>query len=320
MSGGLSGGQSAALASGQVWLATGNDLGRSLRTPASFNGIVGLRPTAGLVPRAKRLHTSDLLWVEGPLGRCVEDVALMLSAGAGHMPDDPLSFEGDVTVFTKALLDGANPRRIAVSRDLGEVAMEPEIANICEHSMQTLKGMGTEITGDIPDFKGVMEGFQTLRALLLAVMMQPILEQHRDQISPDIIDNIQRGLKLNVHDIIKAEQIRASIYHAMMSFFESHDFLICPAASVAPFPVENRFVTEINGRPCTTYIDWFSITFLITMTTCPTVSIPCGFTQSGLPVGIQIVGKPRGEALLLSFARQFEESLGIYQCLPIQPQ
>ena len=110
--GGSSGGSSAALASGQVWLATGNDLGGILRTPAYFNGIVGLRPTPGLVPRAKRLNTSDLLWVEGPLGRCIEDVALMLSAGAGHMPDDPLSFKGDVTVFTRALLDRANPRRI----------------------------------------------------------------------------------------------------------------------------------------------------------------------------------------------------------------
>mgnify|MGYP001277838436 CR=1 FL=1 len=108
------------------------------------------------------------------LERCVEDVALMLSAAAGHAPDDPLSFEGDVTVFTKALLDKANPQRIAFSRDLGEVAMEPEIANICERSLQTLKGTRTEITGDIPDLKGVMEGFQTMRALLLAVMMQPI--------------------------------------------------------------------------------------------------------------------------------------------------
>ena len=129
--------------------------------------------------------------------------------------------------------------------------------------MQPLKGIGTEITSNIPDKKGIMEGFQTLCALLLAVMMQPILEQHHNQIFPDIIDNIERGLKLNVQDIIKAEQIRASIYHAMMSFFERHDFLICPAASVAPFPVEKRFVTEINEQPFTTHIDWFSITFLI---------------------------------------------------------
>ena len=317
--GGSSGGSSAALASGQVWLATGNDLGGSLRTPASFNGIVGLRPTPGLVPRAKRLHASDLLWVEGPMGRCVEDVALMLCAGAGHMPDDPLSFEGDGVLLSELLLKTTLPQRVAFSKDLGEVAIEPEIARICESSLQKLSAMGTEITGDIPDFRGVMEGFQTLRALLLAVMMQPIIEEHRDLIAPEIIDNIERGFKLDVHDIIKAEQIRAGIFHAMMTFFETHDFLICPAASVAPFPVEDRYVKEINGQTCKTYIDWFSITFLITMTACPTVCIPCGFTQSGLPVGIQIVGKPRGEAQLLSFARQFEESLGIYTRLPVQP-
>ncbi len=243
---GSSGGSSAALASGQVWLATGNNLGGSLRTPASFNGIVGLRPTPPLVPRGKRLHTADLLWVEGPLGRCVEDFALMLSAGAGHIHDDPLSYEGDVTAFTKVLLRQPSPRRIAFSRDLGQVAMEPKIAHICESSMQKFSGLRTEITNDISDFSGVMEGFQTLRALLLAVMMQPIWEQLRDQISPDIISNIERGFNLSVQDVIKAEQIRAGIYNAMMTFFETHNFLICPTASVAPFPIEKRFIGEIN--------------------------------------------------------------------------
>ncbi len=216
----------------------------------------------------------------------MEDVALMLYAGAGHVPDDPLYYEGDVTAFKRMLLKHSTPRRIAFSRDLSKVAMEPEIAFICESSLQRLSGMGIEITGDIPNFDGVMEGFQSLHALLLAVMLQPILEQHRDQISPDIIGNIECSLKFGVRDIIKAEQTRASIYHAMMIFFETHDLLICPAVSVAPFPIEERYVTEINGQHCSTCIDWFAITFLITMTTCPTVSIPCGFTQSGLPLGI----------------------------------
>lgn len=317
--GGSSGGSAAALASGLVWLATGNDLGGSLRTPAAFNGVVGLRPGPGRVPRGTRLPAMDTLWVEGPMARCVEDLALMLDAGVGYQADDPLSFDQSHISFVDHLTEGDAPARVAFSPDLGIVPMAPEVAHICGAAMGHFTGMGVEVTTDAPDFTGVLEAFQSLRAVLFATLMAPILEQNRARIAPEIIGNIERGLKIDPAQIFAAERVRIALYQKMLTFFESHDFLICPAASIPPFPVEQRFVTEIDGKPCATYIDWFAITFALTMTACPVVSVPCGFTATGLPVGVQIVGKPRGEAALLRAARQFEQSLGLAKQLPINP-
>ena len=318
--GGSSGGSAAAVASGSVWLATGNDLGGSLRTPASFNGIVGLRPGPGRVPRGARLPAFDVLWVEGPMARCVSDVALMLDAGAGHAIDDPLSFDDHGDSFLGALQGDELPKRVAFSADLAIVPMAREIADICKSAAERVRDLGAEITDQIPDFTGALEGFQALRAALFATMMGPILADHRNQISPDIVGNIERGLNITPNEVFEAERIRSQLYHRMVTFFQSHDLLICPAASVPPFPVEQRYVEEIDGRPCETYIDWFSITFALTMTSCPVVSLPCGFTAEGLPVGIQIVGKPRGEAMLLRAAHRLEKIYGVAEQLPIDPR
>jgi amidase len=318
--GGSSGGSSAALASGSVWLATGNDLGGSLRTPAAFNGIVGLRPSPGRVPRGMRLPALDTLWVEGPMARNVDDLALMLDASVGHQIDDPLSFDHAGPSFSAALHDRGMPKRVAFSPDLGVVSMEKEIAHICGGATSVFADLGADVTEDIPDFSGVLEAFQTLRAVLFATMMEPVLLHHRERIAPEIIENIERGLKIAPPQIFQAERVRIELYKRVISFFETHDFLLCPAASIAPFPVEQRYVREIDGKPCETYIDWFSITFALTVTACPTISIPCGFTSDGLPVGIQIMGKPRGEAELLRVAKRFEHAVGISKQLPITPR
>lgn len=318
--GGSSGGSAAALASGSVWLATGNDLGGSLRTPASFNGVVGLRPGPGRVPRGSRLPAFDTLWVEGPMARCVRDVALMLDAGAGQEIDDPLSFDDPQTSFQGALEGSGLPKRVAFSPDLGIVPMAREVADICRKAANQCRSLGAEVTEEIPDFTGVLGGFQTLRAVLFATLMGPVLAQHRERIAPEIIGNIERGLEITPDEIFAAERIRIELYHCMVSFFQSHDLLICPAASIPPFPVEQRYVEEIDGQPCETYIDWFAITFALTMTACPVVSLPCGFTAEGLPVGMQIVGKPRGEAALLRAAHRLEELLGMARLLPIEPR
>jgi len=318
--GGSSGGSGAALASGLVWLATGNDLGGSLRTPAAFNGVVGLRPSPGRVPRGTRLPSMDTLWVEGPMARNVDDLALMLDAGVGHQIDDPLSFEHSGSSFVDILKGTDIPKRVAFSPDLSIVSMEKEIAEVCGGATKVFVDIGTEVTDEIPDFTGVLEAFQTLRAVLFATMMEPILQQHRDKIAPEIIGNIERGLNITPPQIFEAERIRIELFKKILDFFETHDFLICPAASIAPFPVDQRYVTEIDGKPCETYIDWFSITFALTMTACPTISVPCGFTSKGLPVGVQIMGKPRGEAALLLVAKRFEQAIGISAKLPITPQ
>lgn len=318
--GGSSGGSAAAVASGLVWLATGNDLGGSLRTPASFNGIVGLRPGPGRVPRGARLPAFDTLWVEGPMARCVSDIALMLDAGSGHDIGDPLSFDDSGTLFLGELQRDGLPARVAFSPDLGIVPMAREIAGVCKSATDRFGDLGAEVTGDVPDFTGVLESFQTLRAVLFATMMGPVLAAHRDQIAPEIVGNIERGLAITPDEVFEAERIRWQLYHRMVAFFQHHDVLICPAASIPPFPVEQRFVEEIDGQPCGTYIDWFAITFALTMTSCPVLCLPCGFTADGMPVGIQLVGKPRGEALLLRAAYHLESILGIAHQLPIDPQ
>ena len=318
--GGSSGGSGAALASGLVWLATGNDLGGSLRTPAAFNGVVGLRPSPGRVPRGTRLPSMDTLWVEGPMARNVDDLALMLDAGVGHQIDDPLSFEHSGSSFVDILKGTDIPKRVAFSPDLSIVSMEKEIAEVCGAATKVFGDIGAEVTDEIPDFTGVLEAFQTLRAVLFATMMEPIMQQHRDKIAPEIVGNIERGLNITPPQIFEAERIRIELFKKILDFFETHDFLICPAASIAPFPVDQRYVTEIDGKPCETYIDWFSITFALTMTACPTISVPCGFTSEGLPVGVQIMGKPRGEAALLLVAKRFEQAIGISAKLPITPQ
>lgn len=317
--GGSSGGSAAALASGQTWLATGNDLGGSLRTPAGFNGVVGLRPGPGVVPRGARLQAFDTLWVEGPMARNVSDIALMLDAGAGHAPDDPLSFDPSGS-FVSALETTELPARVAFSPDLGVVPMSREIANVAAAAHQRLTSAGVEVTDDVPDFAGALDAFQTLRAVLLGTMMGDLLEEHRDRIADDIIGNVERGFQVTPEMLFAAERVRWTLYHRMIAFFETHDLLICPSASIPAFPVEQRYVGEIDGKACETYIDWFAITFALTMTSCPVVSLPCGFTPDGMPVGLQIVGKPRGEAALLRAAHCIEQLFGIAATLPINPR
>jgi amidase len=318
--GGSSGGSAAALAAGMVWLATGNDLGGSLRTPAGFNGVVGLRPGPGRVPRGKRLQAFDSLWVEGPMARNVADIALMLDAGCGFHPGDPLSFDAPAAPFTAQLHCEPKQLRVAFSRDLGIVPMEPEIADICQAATARLAVLGADVTTEIPDFSGALDSFQTLRAVLVATMMGELYEQHRDAIAPEIIGNIERGLNISASEVFAAERYRWQLYGQLEQFFLHHDLLICPAASIEPFPIEQRYVEVIDGKACETYIDWFAITFALSLTGCPVLSLPCGHTANGLPVGIQIMGKPRGEAQLLAAAAALEAELGLANRLPIDPQ
>ena len=317
--GGSSGGSAAALASGMVWLATGNDLGGSLRTPAAFNGVVGMRPGPGVVARGKRLQAFDSLWVEGPMGRCVEDVALMLDAQSGYNKEDPFSFSGSVKTYSEATKDPGKAKKVAFSRDLGVVRVSNQIAEITEKSVLKLKDIRIEVTDEVPDFSNVLEAFQTLRAVLLGTMMGPLLEEHRDRISPEIVGNIEKGFAITPKALFEAERTRWKLYHEMMRFFETHDYLICPAASIPPFPVEQRYVEEIDGFPCKTYIDWFAITFAVTMTSCPVISLPCGLTEERLPVGIQIIGRPRLERELIRDTLRMENLFGMRDLLPIDP-
>src|SRR5690625_4656006 len=305
--GGSSGGSAAALASGQVWLATGNDLGGSLRIPASYCGIVGLRPSVGRVPRPVSNMPYDALWVEGPMGRCVADVALMLDAQAYQDARDPLSYPAPSQPYNQTITTGAAPRRIGVSAELGIGRVDPEVARLCEQATHKFADLGARVEAASPDFSGALEAFQTLRANLVAAVRGPLLDEHRALLCPAIIWNVVQGLAQSGSDMARAERLRAQLFQRVMAFFENHDLLACPVVAVPPFPVEQRYPTEIDGQALDSYIDWMYLTFVLTLTGCPAISVPVGLTQDGRPVGLQLMGKPRGEAALLAAAYQLEQ-------------
>ncbi|MGH7100906.1 MAG: amidase [Acetobacteraceae bacterium] len=317
--GGSSGGAAAALAAGEVWLANGSCLGGSLRIPASFCGVVGLRPSPGRVPRGRDLPAFDDLWVEGPMARDVADLALFLDAQSVPSARDPLSRSAPAVSFVEALGKAHAPKRVGFSADLGLMRVDPEVARLCRAGAARFADLGAEVEETMPDFSGAIDAFQTLRALLMAETRGELLARERARIAPEIVWNIEKGLALTADEILRALRTRAALYHRVAAFFETFDILICPTVAVPPFPVEQRWPTEIGGQQLATYIDWMFLTFVMTLTSCPALSLPCGLTKEGLPVGLQLVGRPHGEAALLSAAYLLEQALGLSRLVPRDP-
>ncbi|WP_119462191.1 amidase family protein [Rhodospirillaceae bacterium SYSU D60014] len=318
--GGSSGGAAAALASGQVWLATGSDLGGSLRTPASFCAVVGLRPSPGRVATGPQDRPFGTLSVEGPMGRTVGDVALMLDAMAGWHLEDPLSLPAPVESFQSAAASRRLPRRIGFSADLGISPVDAEVRAICAAALRRFEAAGVVVDDACPDFGDAPEIFQVLRAMGFVAGLGPLYDAHRDRLKPDVIWNIEEGLALTSDRIGRAERARGALYHRMAAFFSTHDLLACPAACVPPFDVKTRWVRAVEGTVFDNYIDWLRLSSAITLTSCPAISVPCGFTADGRPVGLQLVGRPRGEAPLLAAAAAFEEIADPAGLVPIEPR
>ncbi|WP_322049305.1 amidase [Paraburkholderia sp. J67] len=317
--GGSSGGSAAALAAGMVWLATGNDLGGSLRIPASYCGVVGMRPSVGRVPRPVSVLPYDPLWVEGPMGRCVADVALMLDAQAHFDARDPLSWPRASVPFVEAVRHARAPARVGFTADLGIGRVEAEVARICRAATQRFAAMGAHVDDDHPDFSGGFEAFQTLRANLVAAVRGPLLDAHRERICPEIIWNVERGLQQDGVAIARAERLRGELFNRVSAFFGEYDVLACPTVAVAPYPVAQRFPVEIDGTPLDSYIDWMYLTFVLTLTGCPAISVPVGLTADGRPVGLQLLGRPRGDFELLGAAQMLEASLDMAARVPRVP-
>lgn len=317
--GGSSGGSAVALATGMAWLANGSDLGGSLRTPASFCSVVGLRPSPGRVPHGPSAAPFQTLSVEGPMARDVRDVALMLDAQGGLDPRDPLSFEAPARSFAEAADRPVPLRRVAFSADLGITPVDAEVTAICRAAAMRLAELGAEVEEGCPELSAAVEVFTTLRAEAYVASRAPLLERHRDRLKPEIVWNIERGLALTAAEIGRAERLRGEMQRATAGFLADHDLLCTPAAIVPPFPVEQRYLEELNGHRFPSYIDWLSINYAITLTGCPALSLPCGFTKAGLPVGLQIVGPPRGEAKLLAAAAMLEDLLGLAGRVPLDP-
>ena len=319
--GGSSGGGAAALTSGMVAVADGSDYGGSIRNPPNFNSVVGLRPTPGRVPKVPagvppgggppRGDPWETLSVLGPMGRTVADAALLLSVIAGPDRRDPTAICESAAPFAKVAPRGLKGCRVACSRDLGMLPVEPAVTAAIERALPLLADLGCIVEEAHPDLSGGAEAFDTIRALRFAADHAATLRDHRAQLKDTVIWNIERGLALTTDQIVRAHQLRAEQFLRMNAFLERFDVLILPVSQVAPFPVEIDWPRSIGGVPMTTYIDWMQSSSLITMTSHPALSLPCGFTPEGLPVGAQIVARYRGEADLLGFAAAWEAALGI---------
>ena len=314
--GGSSGGGAAAVTSGMVAVADGSDYGGSVRNPPNFNSVVGLRPTPGRIPKVPggdplRGDPWETLSVLGPMGRTVADAALLLSVIAGPDRRDPTAITEPAEPF--ADIDAADLQgcRVAYSPDLGMLPVEAAVTEAIEGALPLLTDLGCVVERAHPDLSGGAEAFDVIRALRFAGDHAELLRDHRAQLKDTVIWNIERGLALSVDQVLRANQLRAAQFLRMSAFLERFDVLILPVSQVVPFPVEVDWVRSINGVPMATYIDWMQSCSLITMTSHPALSLPCGFTPEGLPVGAQIVGRYRGEAELLAFAAAWEAALGI---------
>lgn len=317
---GSSGGAAAALASGTAWLAQGSDMGGSLRNPASFCGIVGLRPSPGRVAHTPAFKVDPNLPMEGPMARNVEDVALLLDAMSGHHPTDAFSLPAPAASFLSAARSGRKPKRVAYSPDLGFMPVDPEVAAVTRKAAERFAELGVTVEEAHPDLREAHECFRILRAYHFAITKADLLREKRDLLKPEVIWNIEYGLALSVSDLQRAEAQRVELTRRATDFFAQYDLLLAPATIVPPFPVEERYVAECAGTVFDNYVEWLGIAYAITLVACPALSLPCGFTQSGLPVGLQVVAAPQQEADLLAGAKALEDVLGVRDSTPIDPR
>jgi amidase len=314
--GGSSGGAAAALAAGLLPIADGSDLGGSLRNPASFCNVVGFRPSAGRVPNWPRLEAWFDLSVLGPMARCVGDAALMLSAMAGADARDPVSLQEPGAAFARPLARDFAGARIAWSSDLGGLPFEPEVRRIFDAQRRVFEDLGCIVEEATPDLRHAEEIFRVLRAWHFDFMLGPLLESHRALMKDTVVWNIDQGAALSGRQIGEAETKRTRLFHRMREFMQRYDFLAAPVTQVLPFDVGTPYPTRIDGVELETYLDWMRSCYLISATGAPAIAVPCGFSASGLPVGLQIVGAHRQDFAVLQIAFAFEQATQVHRRRP----
>ena len=319
--GGSTGGGAAALAAGEIWLAHGSDHAGSLRRPATYCSVVGLRPSPGRVTRGTSNNLFSPLSVQGPMARNVADVALFLDTMAGHCPRDPLTFEAPHRSFAAAVANPIVPKRVAYTADFGgKVPVDRETREICAEAARRFEELGSVVEEASPDLGNIAEAFLTLRSQHFVVERELMLAMHRDQIKPDIIWNTEHGLRQSPSELAAAERERAALFRRMSEFFDTYDLLVSPGASTPAFDVQSRMPAAIDGKKLENYLGGSLITAATTMMALPSVAVPCGFDRHGRPVGLQMVGPHRGEAELLQAAVLFEQMMGLSSLVPIDPR
>ena len=306
--GGSSGGAGAALATGMLPIADGSDMGGSLRNPGNYNNVVGFRVSPGLVPT----FPSELPWIQlsvkGPMARSVADVALMLTAIAGPDPRSPLALEVDPAGFGRPLERDFRGVRVAWCPDLGGLPLDPRVRAGLESQRHVFESLGCFVEEAAPDFTGAEEVFQNLRAFLQATANADTFEADRAQMKPEAVWNTEQGFKLTAVDVGKSLQQHAAIVERVRQFMERYEYILCAVNQVPPFDVDIRYPEEVDGVPMPTYISWMQSAYFITVSRVPAISVPCAFTDDGLPVGIQIVGRQKSDFAVLQLAHAFEQA------------
>ena len=302
--GGSTGGGAAALASGMIALAEGTDLGGSLRIPASFCGIVGLRPSAGLVPTYPIDWVWDTLQVTGPMARTAEDVALMLQAVAGPSEFSPIAQPSAGRDFVGAVKAGVRRGlKIGYCADIAGIGVDSDIERVCRAAAFSLNDAGADVEELALDLSHGRPAFLSLRGLWFVAQMFPRMDK-REQFGTNVANNVKSGLEVSTMDLAAAESFRGHLWHQFREFFTRYDYLLTPCMAVPPFPVEQNYPDNIAGKPMQTYIDWIAPTFVLSLTGLPVASVPAGLDSGGMPVGLQILGKPFGEEAVLALAAQ----------------
>jgi len=314
--GGSSGGAAVAVACGMLPFADGSDLAASLRNPGNFCNVVGFRPTPGRVPAWPALNGWDTLSTLGPIARTVEDAAFLLSAMAGPDSRAPASMAEPGTLFGRSLKRDFRKTRVAWSRNLGGLPVEPAVTEALEAQRQVLRELGCILEEAEPDLSPAVEAFHTLRALGFLQRVGPLLREHRAKLKATVIWNVEQGLRLTPEQITRAQALRTEVFHRLRTFLEHYEFLLCPVNQVLPFPVEIEYPTEIAGVRMENYIEWMKSCYYISVASHPAISVPAGFTPEGLPVGLQIVGRYRDDFGVLQLAHAFERATGTWQRRP----
>ena len=302
--GGSTGGGAAALATGMIALAEGTDLGGSLRIPAAFCGVVGLRPSLGLVP----VHPTDWVWdtlqVDGPIARTAGDVGLMLQAIAGPSDYSPYVQPIEGRNFAAVAAIG-KARRVAYCADIAGIGIDPDVERVCREAAFALEAEGIAVDEIELDLAAARPAFLSLRGLWFVTHMLPRLDM-RDRFGPNVANNVRSGLEVTSKEIAAAESYRGHLWHQFRQFFERYDLLLTPCVAVPPFPVEQNYPDTIAGKPMTTYIDWIAPTFVLSLTGLPVASVPAGLDSGGMPVGLQIAGRQMGEEQVLGLAARIQ--------------
>jgi amidase len=316
--GGSSGGAGAALAAGLLPFADGGDLGGSLRNPANFNNVVALRPSVGLVSGAPVDLPFVGVAVKGPMARSVGDVAFLLGLVAGLDPRDPRSYTSDPSVFTSSLDRDFTGVRVAFCPDLGGLPLDPRVRTVLESQRQAFEALGCIVEDACPDFGDVDEIFMTLRAWATRHVCGPLLTEHRARMKPEAIWEIEQGARLSGEDVARALTQHGQLLERIRKFEEQYEFLICAVNQVPPFDVDDTWPRSIEGVAMDNYVAWMKSAYWISTTCRPAISVPAGFTDDGLPVGVQIVGRYREDLKVLKLAHAFEQATQVGKRRPLE--